>query len=346
MVASACCWLPLVLLSAGLSGAAAAAALETYRPLVMTLALVFLGAAFYATARQKTSLWAIAILVVAGLLLPYYIGRLLGTGAEGQATVASNVCCPAPQREILAESEPVPHRGAFDHEVPAMVVGNQSSPSPKGGSQSEFKIDSARELVINVEGLTCFAVKGLGCGSLIRPVLAQVEAIPGTEASWTNRTGTMLRISLAPTADRHQVIERLGEILNQQQTESSASEHSRGTRLGEPLTGRELRQSLAGETRHSPDELSAIEFRALVRNAVQAFAATEALDEQTAASLLEIARREWERLEGEAQTGKRNRPIDWLGLVKEFATHLPPLARPLLTTAQMERLIQQAQQPF
>ncbi|MBS1985890.1 MAG: cation transporter [Bdellovibrionales bacterium] len=55
IMASACCWLPLVLLAVGVSGAGAGAGivstLEAYRPLFMVVTFGFLGAAFYITYR-------------------------------------------------------------------------------------------------------------------------------------------------------------------------------------------------------------------------------------------------------------------------------------------------------
>ena len=51
IMASSCCWLPLVLLAVGVSGAGIAATLEAYRPLFMVVTFGFLGAAFYFTYR-------------------------------------------------------------------------------------------------------------------------------------------------------------------------------------------------------------------------------------------------------------------------------------------------------
>ncbi|MCA9117628.1 MAG: hypothetical protein KDA79_21305, partial [Planctomycetaceae bacterium] len=53
IMASACCWLPLLLLAAGVSGAGIAATLETYRPLFIVVTFGFLGAALYFTCRPK-----------------------------------------------------------------------------------------------------------------------------------------------------------------------------------------------------------------------------------------------------------------------------------------------------
>ncbi len=121
IMASACCWLPLVLLAVGVSGAGIAATLETYRPLFSVVTFAFLGAAFYFTYRprkcaggsahtccasepagaedccapthkrhfgmmtlNKVMLWAVTVLAVAFLFFPSYVGALLGTGG-GQA---------------------------------------------------------------------------------------------------------------------------------------------------------------------------------------------------------------------------------------------------------------------
>ena len=53
VMASACCWLPLLLLAFGVSGAGIAGALDAYRPLFITLTVVFLAAAFYFTYRPR-----------------------------------------------------------------------------------------------------------------------------------------------------------------------------------------------------------------------------------------------------------------------------------------------------
>ncbi|QDV90789.1 Mercuric reductase [Phycisphaerae bacterium RAS2] len=53
IVASSCCWLPLVLLAVGVSGAGVASTLEAYRPAFIVITFAFLGAAFYFTYRPS-----------------------------------------------------------------------------------------------------------------------------------------------------------------------------------------------------------------------------------------------------------------------------------------------------
>ena len=107
VVVSACCWLPLLLIAAGVSGAAVGSAIEAYRPLFLGAAFVFLAAAFYFAYRPKTTtpgsetpdseccstgegsgwnlqktnrlmLWLITFAVVAFTFFPNYIGSILG----------------------------------------------------------------------------------------------------------------------------------------------------------------------------------------------------------------------------------------------------------------------------
>jgi len=127
IVASACCWLPLVLLAVGVSGAGTAATLEVYRPLFIVVTFGFLGAAFYFTYRPKKAtasaghgccatepaegdaccvpagkrpfnmmalnkvmLWVVTVLAVAFLFFPSYVGLLFGTGDDVVVTESMN----------------------------------------------------------------------------------------------------------------------------------------------------------------------------------------------------------------------------------------------------------------
>jgi copper chaperone CopZ len=121
-MASSCCWLPLVLLAFGVSGAGIAGALESHRPVFIVVTFGFLAAAFYFTYRprkpstapaagcaashgccttptrngrrrldvmtlNKLMLWGVTLLAVAFLLVPKYVGLLAGGSRTGEPTV-------------------------------------------------------------------------------------------------------------------------------------------------------------------------------------------------------------------------------------------------------------------
>jgi copper chaperone CopZ len=124
VMASACCWLPLLLLAFGVSGAGIAGALDAYRPLFIALTAVFLAAAFYFTYRprkaasasedccapahdccaapgptgtrrfnmmtlNKVTLWVVTVLAVAFLFFPSYMKFFL-TGARSGEIAAND----------------------------------------------------------------------------------------------------------------------------------------------------------------------------------------------------------------------------------------------------------------
>ena len=117
IIASSCCWLPLLLLAVGISGAGIASALEAYRPLFIVVTFGFLAAAFYFTYRprkgaccasadccaskeageangdppagkrrfnmmalNKVMLWGVTAMAIVFLFFPQYVGKLFGGG--------------------------------------------------------------------------------------------------------------------------------------------------------------------------------------------------------------------------------------------------------------------------
>jgi len=120
IIASSCCWLPLVLLAVGVSGAGIAATMEAFRPIFIVVTFGFLAAAFYFTYRprkaaagtdccstegtdqtccetagnsrfsllaaNKVMLWLVTAAAVAFLLFPNYVGALIGQGSDEALT--------------------------------------------------------------------------------------------------------------------------------------------------------------------------------------------------------------------------------------------------------------------
>jgi len=113
IMASSCCWLPLLLLAVGVSGAGIASTLEAYRPIFVVVTFSFLAAAFYFTYRPKKGaiaaghdccaddvvedccsrtakgrfnmktwnqvmLWGVTAMAIAFLFFPSYVGAFLG----------------------------------------------------------------------------------------------------------------------------------------------------------------------------------------------------------------------------------------------------------------------------
>jgi copper chaperone CopZ len=108
VAASACCWLPLLLVAFGVSAAGVSAAFETFRPVFLVAAALLLGFAFYRTYfRQevcapgsacavprkgqrlnRVMVWVATGFVLVFALFPKYIGHLLADNGS-QANVSA-----------------------------------------------------------------------------------------------------------------------------------------------------------------------------------------------------------------------------------------------------------------
>ncbi len=107
IAASACCWLPLLLIGFGLSAGGVSPWLEEYRPIFLSVAGLLLALGFYLVYRpaltcesgsacevprpklkrfNQVAIWFAAILVVAFALFPSYGGKLIST-KNGPSTV-------------------------------------------------------------------------------------------------------------------------------------------------------------------------------------------------------------------------------------------------------------------
>jgi hypothetical protein len=215
-------------------------------------------------------------------------------------------------------------------EQPATAGADCCAPaSPKqAASFGNFaKVDTESQLIFKAEGLTCPAVKGLGCGHRIAPVLARLNKIEGVEKSFTNRTGTLLRISVAPSADRDKVAAAVRDDL------------TKDNRKPVLLAGDDFKQALAKEKWGSPGELSAIEFRTLALYRVKTFAEVEKLDKNTTTKLFKLAAQQWDGLaKGEDCCKQQPQPADWLTRFNSFAAAMAEPVKELLTAEQAKRL--------
>jgi hypothetical protein len=212
---------------------------------------------------------------------------------------------------------------------------SSSSANRTAPIESSAAVDPARQAIFKVEGLTCPAVKGLGCGHRIAPVLARLNKIEGVEKSFANRTGTMLRICVAPSADRDKVVTAVRADL----TEDNRKPVS--------LMGDEFKDALVKEKWSSPGDLSAIEFRTLALRRVKTFAESEKLDRETADKLMKLAEQQWDRIvKGADCCAKVQQSSDWLTQFNRFATAMPDQTKELLTTGQVEHLTVQLQRGF
>ncbi len=152
IMASACCWLPLLLLALGVSGAGIASTLEAYRPLFIVVTFGFLAAAFYFTYRpkkpnaaddccppatgrkfnimtlNKVILWIVTVMAVAFLFFPSYVGALVGAGKSNAVN------------------------------------------------------SDMRQTVVNIEGMTCE-----GCAAIVAKAIQSVPGVQGVSVSYEKR---------------------------------------------------------------------------------------------------------------------------------------------------------------
>jgi hypothetical protein len=188
--------------------------------------------------------------------------------------------------------------------------------------------DPDKQIVFRVEGLTCPAVKGIGCGSLLWPMLASLDKIDGVEASSANYTGTMIRISATTTADRDKVAEAVRKGLAEKNKKPVA------------ITGAELRLAVAMEEWRETGrigELSIIEFHTLVPHKIRAFAKAEKLDQEVADKLVKLAERHWDRVLQEAKKEKVTQPDALLDRGRKSLPRFLEQSKEVLTDEQVER---------
>ncbi|MFH1303676.1 MAG: mercuric transporter MerT family protein [Planctomycetota bacterium] len=171
IMASACCWLPLLLLAVGVSGAGIAATLETYRPLFMVVTFGFLGTAFYFTYRPKKA-----------------------------TAVAGHGCCPTKAAETegcCAETDGHSPKGGHRFNMMALnkvmlwvvtvlVIAFLFFPSYVsllfGTGNNVAVTENMNRAVFQIEGMTCE-----GCATTVAQAIRQVPGVVAVEISYEKR---------------------------------------------------------------------------------------------------------------------------------------------------------------
>ena len=187
--------------------------------------------------------------------------------------------------------------------------------------------DPDKQIVFTVEGLRCPAVKGIGCGHMLHPVLASLDKIDGVEVSSTNYTGTMIRVSVSNANDRAKVAEAVRKVLAQNNPVA--------------LAGDELRRALQKEQWRETwrvGELSAIEFRTMGLYRIKTFAQAEKLDTETTDKLTKMAQEQWEQVARAAKKEGATQPEDWGRRCKQSMPAMLARAKEVLSEDQLARL--------
>jgi hypothetical protein len=221
--------------------------------------------------------------------------------------------------------------------VPRVFIGGLIALSVAPGSSDSDHDRPDRQLVYTVKGLTCPAVSRLGCGHLLAPELAALDKLEGVEQSFANRTGTMIRVTIAASAERGKVAGAVSKYLAEKK------------RAPVQLAGDELKHALDKEewrgTRRIA-ELTAIEFRTLALGQVRKFAEAEKLDAKLAEKLVALAGEEFDRTAGQAieeiKPASYNKA--WMVRSMRFIVSFTERAEDLLTVEQQARLMERFMQ--
>lgn len=197
IVASACCWLPLLLIGVGASGAAAAASLEKYRPFFMSLTFGFLALGFYFAYRptacstavvangcclppdvksqrfNRAILWVVTVVAATFLFFPNYVGFFVDTG-------------------------------------PKTVI-----------------MDSQKQIAISVEGMTCEA-----CAAILGKELEKVSGVEAVKVDYAKKKAL---IAYSETVPNHEsllaAVEAAGYTGNLKKPTESVKDRVDNTRL-------------------------------------------------------------------------------------------------------------------
>ncbi len=161
IMASSCCWLPLLLLAVGVSGAGIVSTLEAYRPLFMTVTFGFLAAAFYFTYRPKK------------------VGLAGGDNCcPTEPTIEKSCCSSTSKRRFSMQTM----NKVMFWWVTAMSIGFLFFPSYVGillGGGGETVSEEMNRAVFKIEGMTCE-----GCAATLEKTLQFVPGVLAVEVDF------------------------------------------------------------------------------------------------------------------------------------------------------------------
>ena len=269
LAASLCCVSPFIAMGLGATGAMAAAALEKWRFLFLSLAFVLLSLAWYITYRRpkpvcgaeatsttglrsrasKPMLWCATGVVLIAAAFP----TLSSTFRQARARAT---CC------ALAE-----------------VGGGTTPPATEGAKAAPRHIPPSRVSLYAVP-LVCPVAPQIGCGSHAKPVLLLLEGQPAVAQAWLNHHGTEIAVVWKPAAKPEERAAAVNAVRSQDSLdmrELQGPERKRALRDflsgGDWLRGREV------------DRLSAVEAGVMAARLVRRIRARVSLPEAQAQAL-------------------------------------------------------------
>ncbi len=196
VVASACCWLPLLLIAFGFSAAGVGSFFESYRPYFLTATFALLGVAWYFTYRSAIrSAWV----RLRGKPVPLSAGE--ACCAPEATPPAAHSCC-ATEPEPDAASQPVRRRFTvrqFNQVMlwVATVVILLFALFPRwsgllfgGGNRdttTAVTADDHQQLILELKGMTCE-----GCAATIEKALRGVPGVSAATVSYEKSQAVVL----------------------------------------------------------------------------------------------------------------------------------------------------------
>jgi copper chaperone CopZ len=171
VISSTCCWLPLLLLTFGISGGAVAAAFEPWRPVLLPLTFALLSAAFYLTYKKPKAP------ATAGI--PSSTSDQARRAAPGRE--ADPACCPPDGGQGLTIRK---FNKSALWVVTAFVLAfaffpNYAGRVLGGGRDSLAGRDDLEKVVVQIDGMTCEA-----CAVSIEKSLLSIPGVAAAEVNY------------------------------------------------------------------------------------------------------------------------------------------------------------------